>query len=65
MEIHGNSAYPHQDVQAISDSCIPSLPLLLQERYVLAVNLTVTKISGVGEDSVFMGIIEVGERVEG
>jgi hypothetical protein len=26
---------------------------------VLAVNLTVTKISGVGEDSVFMGIIEV------
>jgi hypothetical protein len=36
-----------------------------KERYVLPVSITVTKVSGIGEDTMFMGILEVREwRVE-
>jgi hypothetical protein len=30
-----------------------------KERYVLPVSLNVTKVSGIGEDTMFMGILEV------
>jgi hypothetical protein len=36
-----------------------------KERYVLPVTISVTKVSGIGEDTMFMGILEVREwRVE-
>jgi hypothetical protein len=33
-----------------------------KERYVLPVSLNVTKVSGIGEDTMFMGILEVSGR---
>ena len=41
------------------NNTVPFLALH-KERYVFPIMLTVTKVSGIGEDSCFMGIIEVG-----